>query len=58
MDKIDNQDKEKKDGEREAPAHLDYLDRPTIYTGTRTIPKPPSRVMVWLRSIFGRLAGF
>ena len=54
MDKIDNQDKEKKDGEREAPAHLDYLDRPTIYTGTRTIPKPPSRVMVWLRSILGR----
>ncbi len=58
MDKADNQDKEKEDGERETPANLDYLDRPTIYTGTRTIPKPPSRIMVWLRSILGRWADF
>ncbi len=53
MDKAGNQDKEKEGGEREA---LDHLDRPTIYTGPRTIPKPPSRVMVWLRSILGRRA--
>lgn len=53
MDKADNQDKKKEYGEREAPAHLDYLERPTFYTGTRTIPKRPSRVMVWLRSIMG-----
>ena len=56
MDKADNQDKEKEDGVREA--HLDYLDRPMISYGSRTIQKPPSRVMVWLRSILGRRADF
>ena len=55
MDKADNQDKKKEDEEREA---LAYLDRPSIYTGTATIPKPPPWVMVWLRSILGRRAKF
>ena len=58
MDKADNQDKEKEDGEREALEHLDYLDRPKISYGSRTIPKPPPRVLVWLRSILGRRADF
>lgn len=50
MDKPNNQGKEREGREREA---LDYLERPTFYTGTRTIPKRSSRVMVWLRSIMG-----
>lgn len=39
----------------ESPDDLSYLDRPTIYTGPRNIPKPPSRFMVWLRRILGRM---
>lgn len=55
MDKADNQDKETADGERHDMDDLSYLDRPMISYGPRTIPKPPSRVMVWLRNILGRL---
>mgnify|MGYP003414605116 FL=1 len=51
MDKPDNQGKEREDRELEAPG---YLDRPTIYAGPRTIQKPPTRLMVWLRSIMER----
>lgn len=55
MGKADNQGKAKEDEEREA---LAYLDRPTIYFGPATIPKPPSRGIVWIRSILGRRAKF
>ena len=55
MDKADNRDQEKEGGK---PDDLSYLDRPTIYTGPRTIPTPPSRFMVWLRGIFRGRAKF
>ena len=55
MDKADNRAKEKEGGE---PDDLSYLDRPTIYTGPRTIPTPPSRFMAWLRGIFRGRAKF
>jgi hypothetical protein len=55
MGKADNQGKAKEDEKREA---LAYLERPTIYIGSATTPKPPSRVIVWLRSILGRRAKF
>ncbi len=51
MDKADNQYKEKEGGE---PDDLSYLDRPMISYGPRTISKPQSRLMVWLRSILRR----
>lgn len=54
MDKADNQGKEAADGERDDMDDLSYLDRPMISYGPRTIPRPQSRVMVWLRRILGR----
>ena len=60
MDKADNQDKEGSQsmetagGERDDMDDLSYLDRPMISYGSRTIPRPQSGVMVWLRSLLGR----
>lgn len=56
MDKADNRDQEK-EGDK-PDDDLSYLDRPTIYTGPRKIPTPPSRFMVWLRGIFRGRAKF
>ncbi|ERX72381.1 hypothetical protein P997_04999 [Pseudomonas aeruginosa 62] len=50
MGTADNQGKAKVNEEGGA---LEYLDRPMISYGLRTISKPPSRVIVWLRRILG-----
>lgn len=50
-----NHDKEGNQGKGEDEEDdLSYLDRPMITYSPRTIPKQPTGIMVWLRSLLGR----
>ena len=55
MYKTDNHDKEDSQDKREDEEDdLSYLDMPMITYSQRTIPKQPTGIMVWLRSLLGR----
>ena len=56
MYKTDNCDKEGSQGKAKVDEEddLSYLDRPMISYSQRTIPKQPTGIMVWLRSLLGR----
>nr|WP_185966133.1 hypothetical protein [Pseudomonas mendocina] len=55
MYKTDNHDKEDSQGKGEDEEDdLSYLDMPMITYSRPTIPKQPTGIVVWLRSLLGR----